>query len=135
MDESHADKIAEADAYSRTYTSAVWSAMRLTAAMTGFVESEVLFLHKYGNTLADPSDKLYEDMRTFAESGKTPRPSVPKAVTVHWYKQITTACYFVYATTLFDAFISDTTRFLYLRDLGQLQSAFTGQSRQRFAVE
>lgn len=117
MDESKGERIAEADAYGRTYTSALWNMMRLQVTVNAFVESEILFLHEYGNELADPRNKLYEDMRNFAVGA---RSRLPQAIRVHWYKQISAACYFVYATTVFDTFISDTTRFLYLRDLGQL---------------
>ncbi len=93
MVDSGAKAISEADAYRHTYTSAVWNAMRLSVAIIAFLESEVLFLHKYGKALDDPRDKLYEDMRAFAES--RPSERLPQAVSVHWYKQITTASYFV----------------------------------------
>jgi hypothetical protein len=114
--------IVEAEAFHHTYTSAFWNMTRLYTAVVTFHESELLFLQRYGSELGSPQHKLYADMRAFVAAGgsRDPKEHPSVAVRVHWYKQITTACYFVYATTIFDGFISDTSRFLFLRDLGQL---------------
>lgn len=109
-----------AEAYQHTATSALWSILWLRSAENVFLRTQILLIEKHGTALGDPIGTLLKDMKQFVESKGQNSDTLPLAVQFHWFKAVTVLGYFVYATTIFDSFLSDTTRFLLLTNLASM---------------